>query len=81
MRADGSWHDHRAELDRNELWREGLPRMAVVLDGRPLENAAAVPTIEDDAGLKGLAMCCDNDCVMLTQGGAAGAGQVQIEGL
>jgi hypothetical protein len=81
VRADSSWHDHRTELDRNELWGEGLPRVVVALDGRPLENTAAAPSIENDAGLKRLAVRCDNDAVMLTQGGSAGAGQVEIEGL
>jgi hypothetical protein len=45
-----------------------------------LEDAAAAPGIEDEAGVKGLAVRGDDDAIVLAEGGSAGGGEVEIEG-
>jgi len=50
------------------------------VDEGPLEDAAAAPGIEDEAGVKGLAVGGDDEAIVLTEGGTTGGGEVEIEG-
>lgn len=52
----------------------------VGLDKGPFEDAAAAPSIEDDAGVKGLTVGGDDDAIVLAEGGTTGGGEVEIEG-
>lgn len=49
-------------------------------DGAGVEVAAGAPGVEDEAGLEGLTVGGDDDAIVLTQGGTAGAGEVEVEG-